>query len=198
MDYSDTLSLLSSIYLCKPAREALENWKGLLSEDTPDYLLDMKNVVAGIDLSSEQELEDLLWEYTRLFVGPYKLPCPPWESVYTSSKRLMMQEAYATVKDLYREAGLTMNNSGIMYDHVGAELNFIAVLFKNIELKSRNCSYENIAKRFFNEHLMRWIPQFAQDMETASNSLLYKTVACATRNLIFEINNKFAVNEFTL
>lgn len=186
------------MYLCKPAREALENWKGLLSEDIPDYLRDIKNAMDAIDLSSEQELEDLLWEYTRLFIGPYKLPCPPWESVYTSAKRLMMQEAYATVKDLHMEAGLTLNNSDVMYDHVGAELNFAAVLIENMEDKSENCScYEDIARRFFNKHLLLWIPQFTQDLETDSNALFYKTLAGVTRSLIFEINNKFVMNEFT-
>jgi TorA maturation chaperone TorD len=46
----------------------------------------LKGALDAINLESEEELEELLWDYTRLFIGPYHLPCPPLESVYTSPK----------------------------------------------------------------------------------------------------------------
>lgn len=185
LDLSRTLSLLSSIYLCKPSKEALENWRELLSEDMPDFLSELKDVLDDIDLDSERELEDLLWEYTRLFIGPYKLPCPPWESVYTSPKRLMMQEAYDDVREFYNEVGLTMNDSNVICDHIGAELNFLAILFQkmNRETKKR-VYYMDVAKRFLGEHLIKWIPQFSIDMERAAVSHFYKTLARVTRDFI--------------
>ena len=172
------------MYLCNPAKEAVQNWRALLSEDAPDLLMDLKDALDRIDLDSEKELKDLLWEYTRLFIGPYKLPCPPWESVYTSPKRLMMQEAYDEVKYLYGEAGLTVKDPGIMYDHIGAELNFLAVLMQGINKEPGERQYADIAKRFMNEHLTKWIPQFAGDMEDAADTQLYRTLAQATRDFI--------------
>ena len=183
--WSKVFNLLSSMYLCKPTKEAVENWKALFSENVPDPLLKLKDAIDKIDLHSDQELEDLLWEYTRLFVGPYKLPCPPWESVYTSAKRLMMQEAYDEVQDLYNELGLKMGDPNIMPDHIGAELNFLAVLFGNLHNNpGKRVYYKDIAKRFLDEHLMRWLPQFISDMEEAANLKFYKALAQVTKDFI--------------
>jgi len=177
------------MYLCKPTRETIENWKTLLSLDVSDLLSPLRVTINEIDLNSRQELEDLLWEYTRLFIGPYKLPCPPWESVYTSSKRLMMQDAYDEVKNIYTKIGLTINNPDIMYDHIGAELNFMAVLFQKMDNEPQNrLFYMDIAKRFLEDHLIKWIPQFTMDMEKATDSQFFKALAQVTRNLV---NNKF-------
>lgn len=185
IDFQRILNLLSSMYLCKPTREAIENWRTVLSEEVPDFMLGLKDAIDRIDPHSERELEDLLWEYTRLFIGPYKLPCPPWESVYTSGRRLMMQEAYDEVQGFYNEVGLKIDNPNIMPDHIGAELNFLAILpQKMISEPEKRLYYAEMAKKFLDEHLMRWIPQFVQDMEKTADSLFYKTLAKVTRDFI--------------
>ena len=179
------LSLLSSMYLCKPTKGAIENWKILFAEDVPDFMSVLKESINGIDSDSEEQLSDLLWEYTRLFIGPYKLPCPPWESVYTSGKRLMMQEAYDEVRNLYNEVGLKIDQPNIMPDHIGAELNFLGVLYSKIsDDHKKRPYYKDIAKRFLDEHLKRWIPQFTLDMEEAANLKFYKALAKVTRDFI--------------
>lgn len=182
---SEAVGLLSSMYLCKPSREAVEKWKIALAEDTSIFLQDLKEAVNEIDTKSEEELEALLWEYTRLFVGPYRLPSPPWESVYTSPKRLMMQDAADKVQKIYNEAGLTINTADIMPDHIGAELNFLAVMLQkaNAEAEKKDY-YSKMAEKFLDEHLMKWISNFTRDMENAADTLFYKTLARVTRNLI--------------
>ena len=187
-DAPNALSLLSSIYLCKPSKGVIENWKSLLVEHTI-LLHDLTDSINKIDTNSEKQLEDLLWEYTRLFIGPYRLPCPPWESVYTSPKRLMMQEAAVEVQHIYRTTGLTINASDIMPDHIGAELNFLSILFlrMNTEVVGKN-DYIKIAEKFLNEHLMKWVPQFTRNMEEAADVLFYKALARVTRNVLVSIN----------
>ena len=181
----EAYGLLGSMYLCKPDRETLSSWKALLSEAVPDILSDLKNALDKIDIASDSELEDLLWEYTRLFIGPYKLPCPPWESVYTSPKRLMMQEAYDEVRDYYNKAELTINNQGIMADHIGAELNFLAVVLQKANSDpEKEQYYRNLAKGFLTEHIIKWVPQFARDMEDAADLPFYKTLAKVTRSMV--------------
>ena len=181
----EACGLLGSMYLCKPDRETLDSWRALLSEAVPDILSDLKDALEKIDMASDSELEDLLWEYTRLFIGPYKLPCPPWESVYTSPKRLMMQEAYDEVRDYYNKAGLTVNNQGIMADHIGAELNFLAVVLQKAHSDPKKEQYyRDLIEGFLDEHVIKWIPQFARDMEDAADLLFYKTLARVTRSMI--------------
>ena len=178
-------SLLSNIYLCKPTREAIKNWKELLSGNILNSLSELKEAVDGIDLHSDQEFEDLLWEFTRLFIGPYRLSCPPWESVYASPKKLMMQEAYDEVKDLYRETGLAITNPDVMADHIGAELNFLSILFDRIDFDPKEGShYIAVVKRFLDEHLKTWIPHFTLDMEEAATLPFYKALARITRDFI--------------
>ncbi len=177
--------LLSNMYLCKPDRETLAKWRTLLSEDIPNILLDLKNAVNKVDMACNKEFEDLLWEYTRLFIGPYKLPCPPWESVYTSPKRLLMQEAYDEVRSYYNKVGLTINDQEIMADHIGAELNFLAVLLRKASNEpTKQLYYRDLAKKFVTEHIMKWIPQFARDMEAVVELRLYKALAKTTLKFI--------------
>lgn len=182
---SEALNLLSSVYLCKPSAESIENWKKALAEDSSILFDDLKKAINVIDIGSEKELEELLWEYTRLFIGPYKLPCPPWESVYTSAKKLLMQEAADQVLAIYREAGLTINTENIMPDHIGAELNFLAVLLQRSHLERKQKDHcIDIAERLLSDHLLKWVPEFAEDMENAADTSFYKAVAKATRNII--------------
>jgi len=182
---SKALGLLSSMYLCKPSPTAIENWKMALSGDSPVFIRDLEAAILVINTTSQDEMEELLWEYTRLFIGPYKLPCPPWESVYTSPKRLMLQDAADQVQQLYREAGLSLETHDIMPDHIGAELNFLALLLEKSHSEADNKEqFMRITDVFLNDHLLKWIPDFARDMEHAAETSFYKALARVTSNVI--------------
>lgn len=182
---SEAIELLSSMYLCKPSREVVENWKRALAGDSSIFLADLKKATIDVDVAAEKEMEDLLWDYTRLFIGPYKLPCPPWESVYTSPKKLMMQEAADQALRLYEEAGLAINTADIMPDHIGAELNFLAVLLQKMQSgNDGNGRYMRIMEKFLNDHLVKWMPEFTRDMEDAAESSFYKALAGTTRAVV--------------
>jgi TorA maturation chaperone TorD len=170
------------MYLCRPTREAIEGWRSLFGKEAPDPLRGLHASLLALVPSRESVLDDLLWEYTRLFIGPYRLPSPPWESVYTSPKRLLMQEAYDSVQDLYREAGLTIPDTHIHADHIGSELNFLAVLYERAETEScPGKSAAETAERFLSEHLGKWVPAFSRDLEAAAEMDLYRELARATR-----------------
>jgi TorA maturation chaperone TorD len=185
VDVQKTLTILASMYLCKPTKDGIEGWRSALSDTEPDYLSGMKAALDGIDTASEQELEDVLWEYTRLFIGPYRLPCPPWESVYTSPKRLMMQDAADQVRQIYAEAGFAINSADVMPDHIGAELNFLALLLRGAHSGTGGKDeYMRLTGRLMDEHLLKWAPDFTQDMEEAAETLFFKELARATRKVI--------------
>src|SRR6476661_2745176 len=44
---------------------------------------------------------DIEIEYTRLFLGPRHRPAPPYESVYRSPQKLMMQDVTMEVRSFY-------------------------------------------------------------------------------------------------
>ena len=181
---SDAIALLCSMYVCKPSREAIESWKALSAEDTSNFLCDLKKAIGRIETGSDEELDDLLWDYTRLFIGPYKLPCPPWESVYTSPKRLLMQDAATAVLKMYREAGLAISTPEVMPDHIGAELNFLAVLLQKVDSDEKGRDQHiSVVERFLTEHLLKWAPSFTDDMEKAAETPFYKALARDTRHI---------------
>ncbi|HXZ37351.1 MAG TPA: molecular chaperone TorD family protein [Thermodesulfobacteriota bacterium] len=100
-------------------------------------------------------MEKMLGIY-RLFIGPYRLVCSPWESVYISPNRLLMQGAYGQVIEGYGQMGLAVNSPQIMADHTGPELNFAALMGEKIRLGDEN--FREAAWKFRRNHLERWIP----------------------------------------
>jgi len=182
---SAQFGLLAAMYLCKPTAEALIRWQEWLAPGTPEILGDLHAALRRIDLSSGQQMEDLLWDYTRLFVGPYRLPCPPWESMYTSSKRLLLQEASDLVRAVYDRAGLALGDPNVFPDHIGAELNFMAILLEKIETGSgEQETCRKLANDFLDQHLGNWLPRFTLDMEQAANTPLYRSLARTTLHVV--------------
>ena len=173
------------MYLCRPLKKTVEEWRTLLRGGVSPAFADLREALEEISLESEREMEDLLWDYTKLFIGPYRLPCPPWESVYMSPKKLMMQEPYDEVSAIYREAGLSIGDPNVLVDHVGAEISFLAFLYGKMETEPEgNHRYGEMAERFLGEHLKKWIFPFTADMESAAVSRFYKALARATRDLV--------------
>jgi anaerobic sulfite reductase subunit A len=98
-----------------------------------------------------------------------------------------MQEACHEVEAFYHEIGLKVNTPDVMPDHIGVELNFLAVLCEMIDMDpERRLHHVNIAKRFLQEHVANWVPQFTLDMEEAATSQFYKALALATRDSVRE------------
>jgi TorA maturation chaperone TorD len=189
--HSEAINLLSSMFLCKPSKEAVQNWKTALGEDASIVLRELKKAVFKINTSSEDEIEELVWDYTRLFIGPYKLPCPPWESVYTSPKKLMMQDAAEQVSNIYREMGLAIGSDDVMPDHIGAELNFLGVLFGKInDEPGKKDVCVGVMRKFLAEHLNQWTPRFLSDMEASADSAFYKSLAKATGAILQSIDGQ--------
>ena len=181
------------MYLWKPTADAITGWRAVLETQSASALDELRAALHGIDLRSRQECEELLWDYTRLFVGPYRLPCPPWESVYTSSTRLLMQEAHDQVRELYAEAGVELGDPRILPDHVGAELNFFAILLERAERgePEDGVRVRQLAEQFYRQHLNCWIPQFTADLEAAAATALYRALARATKNVVLLFGRQF-------
>jgi putative dimethyl sulfoxide reductase chaperone len=177
---SAVFGLLASMYLCKPTADAIGNWRNLMSGGVPEALGDLSEALERINLNSVEEMQDLLWDFTRMFIGPYRLPCPPWESVYTSPKRLLLQESSDAVRAVYDRLGIEVAPN-VLPDHVGAELNFMGILLERIETgSSEEAAYRQFSKDFVEEHLKNWIPRFASDLEKAAETSLYKALARST------------------
>ncbi|NTU89375.1 MAG: molecular chaperone TorD family protein [Actinobacteria bacterium] len=143
---------------------------------------------------------ELAADYTRVFLGhgvnSYSAAYP-YESVHTSPKRLMMQEARDEVLALYRAAGLMKNdNWRDGEDHIALELEFEQILcIRTSEALSEQ--NEDVALglltqqyNFLKDHLLNWIPFFTTEMELYAKTDLYKGLAKLTRGFL-ETDSEF-------
>jgi TorA maturation chaperone TorD len=144
---------------------------------------------------------DIHIEYTRLFVGPRHLPAPPYESVYRSPEKLMMQDATLSVRAVYEQSGFkVMKLHHVPDDSVGIELEFMCALTKATDDALRTSNYSEALKlvatqqKFHNNHLLNWIPVFCNDILTCSTSEFWKSVAVFTREFMQEETG--ALSEF--
>lgn len=124
--------------------------------------------------ADETVLTELAVDYVRAFIGAGNdgfSAAYPYESVYTSPRRLMMQDARDEVLVLYRAAGLEKKDTWKEgEDHIALELEFEQILIeRSIEaLESGDedaCLSLLIQQRnFLEDHLLSWYPMMAEDM----------------------------------
>jgi len=135
--------------------------------------------------------EDLAAEYAGLFLNAGKKSIAPYESVYTSREKILMQAARDEVLLEYRQEGLDrIREFPEPEDHIALELEFMSILCrKTIESiekgDSQTClSYLKKQQQFIEKHLMTWIPDFSRDMERAAHSGFYLGIAKLTREYL--------------
>jgi TorA maturation chaperone TorD len=126
--------------------EKLENLELNMSdvcEPAAEWVHSMRKEFEG-----SANLEPLKIDFSKLFVGPYKLFAAPYGSVYLDSERQVMGDSTLDVKTRYREAGLdTAKNFKDAPDHISAELEFMYYLiFKEIEAFSKANSHRFCSK----------------------------------------------------
>jgi TorA maturation chaperone TorD len=145
------------------------------------------------ELEASADLEPLKVDFSKLFVGPYKLFAAPYGSVYLEGERKMMGDSTLDVRNRYREAGLdTAETFKDAPDHISAELEFMYYLiFKEIEAFS-NADVETAMnfvqkqKSFLEDHLMAWVPEFAGNIIEYAESPFYQNLAKATEAFLKE------------
>lgn len=159
--------------------ETLFIWPDLVGK------LERLRTFAGKDQGEpEKFLADLKLEYTRLFVGPYGLPVPPYESVYREPTRTVMGASTLDVLRRYEEAGFVLSPSfKELPDHVAVELEFLALLSsEEAEAWERGDVAESLRllrseEAFLRDHLGAWIGGFCDRLVSSTKGPFYQAMA---------------------
>ena len=145
------------------------------------------------ELNQNYDFELLSIEFTRLFIGPYSPPTPPYGSVYLEKERKVMGDSTMDAQARYQNFGLDISsNFKEVPDHITVELEFMFFLiFKEIEsIKSYipEQAQEIILhqKSFHNGHLNAWIPDFTDCVIKHTGLEFYRNLAKATRIFVAE------------
>ena len=122
------------------------------------------------------------YDFTRLFIGPGRLPAPPYGSAYCSTERLLMQEETLAVRRYYQRYGLASKMEGSQPDDfLPVELEFLVYLLtmagRHLELGGKAWKTTlNAYGRFHQRHLLPWIEPFAKDIALHASTNLLKGI----------------------
>lgn len=134
------------------------------------------------------KLESLKIDFSRLFVGPYKLLAPPYGSVYLEDGKLI-GDSTIDVKEWYENEGLDIVIKDAP-DHISMELEFMYFLItKQIEaIKDSNLqqvqSYLQKQSSFLQTHLAMWLPGFAGNVQQNAETDFYVQLSGLTNNFV--------------
>lgn len=157
-----------------------ESWP-LAGEVAAEIGLDAGRVEQLAACSGGVEVDELLDEYERLFVGPGRTPCSPYESLWLSEQpRLeqgrLMGAASVAIADLYRGLGLDVATSAHeLPDHLAIELEALAVA-----LGAEGAAAEETGRVLLHEHLQVWVPRFCALVEAQARHPFYAALARVT------------------
>lgn len=118
------------------------------------------------------DLDELRVEYTRLFIGPGRDQCPPYESVYRDGEDALgpvYGPATQAVARWYDEYDLRLRDSrSAPPDHIATELEFAAYLAANED--------ESVLEQFLNEHPRAWVDQFVAQLRENDPGPFYRAL----------------------
>ena len=131
----------------------------------------------------EDTLLDLARDYARTFIGHGnngRSAAYPFESVHTSEKRLLMQDARDEVLAVYRANLLKKGEEwNDCEDHIALELEFMQVMSartaKALKEGKEDEAVEMLKtqRAFVGQHLANWVPMFVSDIKYFSQTDLY-------------------------
>lgn len=186
---SYSYGFLSIVYLQEPTREFIKSFResNLLDVLNKSDLLFNRTINNDV---SDKHLNNLVLEYTRLFIGPGK-HISPYESVYRDNEDALWSETTVEVKDFIESLGLeySYNWSGLP-DHIGVELEFMQRLTCHEkeawtqEDKKQAIRCLEFEKRLIDEHLSQWVPIFCNKVKEEARTAFYREMAELTRQFI--------------
>lgn len=137
------------------------------------------------------DLQTLLVDYTRLFLGPVQVLAKPYGSSWLKTPVLTEENPPPAVLALYSAGGFEMDDEfKELPDHVAVELEFLYLLTFN---KNRAdaagetddaAATEALRKRFLREHLGAWIGPFAAAVKAKAETDFYRELADFTERFV--------------
>ena len=131
----------------------------------------------------EDTLLDLARDYARTFIGHGnngRSAAYPFESVHTSEKRLLMQDARDEVLAIYRANLLKKGEEwNDCEDHIALELEFMQVMSERTAKALKEGKEDEAVEMLktqravVGQHLANWVPMFVSDIKYFSQTDLY-------------------------
>lgn len=136
-------------------------------------------------------LQELLVDYTRLFVGPSQPLAMPYASFWLVADPSQRHEATMAVLDLYAEGGFEVSEDiHELPDHVAVELEFLYALIcagnqaQRVDAPDELATASSLHRRFGVEHMGGWIGRFASAVNSGAQTAFYSELANITLSFL--------------
>jgi len=190
---SNIYNFLSIIYKSEPEEKLIQLIRDKEIQITLKALgLDIQHALG--EKTIDQFLEDLVLEYTRLFIGPGP-HISPHESVHRgdeSNPGLLWGESTVDVKRFIEWLGLSYDPDykGIP-DHVAVEFELMQKITEGESKAWLGCDVDSARTcleyegRFLRDHLLKWIPDFCNEVMNESKTNFYQEMARFTKDYLY-------------
>jgi TorA maturation chaperone TorD len=189
---ADLCRLLAACYY-EPGRELAEEKVFDAMANTAD-LIDPELAAAARRLGAAYaatELQDLLVDYTRLFLGPVQALAKPYGSVWLDTRQELMQDSTVALLELYAEAGFEMaDDFRDLPDHIAAELEFLyLLLYREASARTQSdaaalAESAALRGRLLGEHLGRWVSSFVAAIRDGAQTDFYRELGTLTERFV--------------
>ncbi|MFM2059962.1 MAG: hypothetical protein RLY71_4347 [Pseudomonadota bacterium] len=137
------------------------------------------------------DMQTLLVDYTRLFLGPMKPHAQPYGSFWLTGEYTVMQEATLSVLDLYEQGGFAVDDAfQELPDHVAVELEFVYQLaFRQHQARLTGDEVElarltGVRQQFMAVHLGAWAGHFCTALQAGAETGFYRQLGAFTARLV--------------
>jgi len=142
---------------------------------------------------SEQLVEAVADEYTRLFIGPHSTQVYPYESFYLTGN--LLDRPLANLRTFLRAVGIEKQEGYVEpEDFVAFEMEVMRWLSSK-QISAANPEEEKrwleVQADFLKEHLLVWVPACAEDIEKAPGASFYRGAGMVLRGFLEVERNLF-------
>lgn len=147
-----------------------------IAEPSDEIVLQLKDMFQMKFADSPQEIR---MDFARIFLGPDGR-LMPYESLYNyplGDRPGIWGRAADEVQTFYSSAGIMIDEEiNLIPDHISAEMLFMSYLIEN--------GISELQKKFLEEHLVKWIPEYCNELQKYAGTVFYKEVANILKEFI--------------
>jgi TorA maturation chaperone TorD len=131
-----------------------------LHEPSDEFIFHMKEIFL---LTFDDHVEDIRRDFNNLFI--YNRELLPLESI--QRKEIFSDYLVQDIERFYHRAGIMLDEEiNLPPDHLSTELIFLSYLIET--------ELNETFKRFFEEHIISWVPEYCQKIKEHGQTEFYK------------------------
>jgi len=190
--FCKVINILIALF-CEPDKEIIHNQEvyDVLIVHSEKISQDLHELSLAIkDSAFQYSQEEILVDYSKLFLGPFTTIAPPYGSVYLDNN-VLMGDSTQSVLNYYNECGLKFDEDlKDLPDNIVVELEFIYfLLFNRLNLYNENnlegAEQVTIQLKYFTEkYFNSWVIQFCARIINGIENGFYVNLAKYLKSII--------------